>query len=121
MTYQSTVTLESRACAGVRFTVARMSLGRRIELTKRIRELAQRSEFLAAGDELREKAEAAVLDGEVERLYLDWGLVGIEGLEIDGEPATKESLAGAGPEELSREIVAAIRAECGLTEEERKN
>ena len=121
MNYQSTVTLEARAVAGVRYTVSRMSLGRRIELTKRIRELTHRAEFLGAGDELREKAEAAVLHAEVDGLYLDWGLTGIEGLEIDGQPATKESLARAGPEELCGEIVAAIRGECGLSDEERKN
>ncbi len=121
MSYQSTVTRESRAFAGVRYTVARMSLGRRIELTKRIRELAGRAEYLAAGEDLRGKAEAAALGAEIDGLYLEWGLAGIEGLEIDGQAATAELLARAGPEELCREIIASIRAECGLSEEERKN
>jgi hypothetical protein len=57
----------------------------------------------------------------VERLYLLWGLVRIEGLTVDGEPATPESLAAAGPEALCREIAAKVKAETGLTEAERKN
>jgi len=121
MNYESTATIESRAAPGVRFTVARMSLGRRIELTRRIGELARKAEFLAAGEEMRERAEAATLSAEIDRLYLDWGLVGLEGLEIDGQAATTASLVSAGPEPLCREILAAIKQECGLTEEERKN
>ncbi len=45
----------------------------------------------------------------------------MRGLELDGAPATPESLAAIGPEELFREAVAAVKAECGLTETERKN
>jgi hypothetical protein len=48
-------------------------------------------------------------------------LQAVEGLELDGAPATPESLAGSGPEELFREAVAAVRAEAGLSEAERKN
>jgi hypothetical protein len=40
---------------------------------------------------------------------------------LDGQPATPETLAAAGPEDLCREVVAAIKAESGLTEAERKN
>ena len=50
-----------------------------------------------------------------------WGLKEVRGLKLDGEPATPESLAATGPEELFREAVAAVKAECGLTEAERKN
>ena len=42
-------------------------------------------------------------------------------LELDGVPATPESLAAVGPEELFREAIAAVKAECGLTDAERKN
>lgn len=121
MNYESTAKHESKAHAGVSFTVRRMSLGRRMELARRIREIAARMEFLAAGQEPREKVEAALAAAELERAYIEWGLAGIQGLEIDGQAATPESLIGAGPEELCREIAAAVKAECGLDEAERKN
>ena len=54
-------------------------------------------------------------------MYLRWALVGVDGLEIDGEAATAEQLLDRGPEELAREIVVAIKEECGLSEAERKN
>ena len=40
----------------------------------------------------------------------------VTGLDVDGIAATPELLASAGPEELFREAVAAIKAECGLSE-----
>lgn len=121
MRYESTRTITSQVIDGVRFTIARMSFGRRIELTKRIRELSRKMEFLEAGDSINEKIEAALLANEIEKLYLEWGLKQIDGLEIDGTPASARSLIEDGPEELSKEIAAAIKAECGLSEEERKN
>ncbi len=121
MEYASVIRKESRWAAGVSFTMRRLSLGGRIEMTRKIRELSGKMEFLQAGDAIQEKIEAALLASEVDRLYLDWGVVEIEGLAIDGQPATKETLISAGPAELCREIVEAIKAECGLNEEERKN
>ncbi len=121
MEYQSDVVIEARSWQGVRFRIARMSFGRRVELTRRVAELAGKVGYLQAGDEAKEKLDAAVLNGEIDRVYLEWGLRGIEGLMIDGAPATPESLMLAGPEELCREVVAAIKAQCGLNEEERKN
>jgi hypothetical protein len=118
MEYASEVTKES---GGVKYTIARMSFGRRLELTRRIRELARKAEYLEAGSEPQEKLEAAVLASEIDRVYLEWGLLRIDGMSIDGEPATPALLAERGPESLAREIVAAIKAECGLTAEERKN
>jgi hypothetical protein len=121
MDYQSETTVESKTAPGVRFTIARMSLARRIELTRRIWELAAKVEHLEAGSEPREKLQAAVLAGEIDRVYLSWGLRGIEGLTVDGEPATPETAIARGPEELCREMVAAIKSECGLNAEETKN
>ena len=70
---------------------------------------------------MREKLEAAVLQGEIDRVYLEWGLEAIEGLEIDGEAATPGSLIERGQLNLSAEILRRIRGECGLSESERKN
>lgn len=121
MNYESTVRHESKAVPGVEFTIARMSFSRRIELTRRIRELSNKVEFLEAGEGAREKIEASLLAQEIQRIYLEWGLRQITGLEIDGREADTQLLISDGPEGLSNEIVAAIRAECGLNPEERKN
>jgi hypothetical protein len=54
-------------------------------------------------------------------MYLQWGLVKIDGLVIDGEAASTAQLLEKGPEDLAREVVGAIKEQCGLTEAERKN
>ena len=74
MNYESISVVESRVASGVSYTVARMSFGRRTELMRRIRELAGRMEFLEAGQEPGEKMDAALLQAEIDRLYLTWGL-----------------------------------------------
>jgi len=119
--YESTVTLEARSMAGVRFTVLRLSFARRMELARRVLELSQRLEFKQAGEAVDDNIEANILGCEIDNLYLSWGLVAVHGLTIDGVDATPELIAAKAPEELAREIVAAIKAECGLTEAERKN
>jgi hypothetical protein len=108
---------------GVVFVVRRMSFGRRLELTREIRELAQKRAFLeagAGGDPVAE-ADVALATAEIDRTYLLWGLEAVDGLEIDGTPATPRSLVEAGPEELVREALEAVRREIGLSGEERKN
>jgi hypothetical protein len=124
--YASTVTIESTSVPGVRFAVNRISFGRRMELCRRIREIGQKLEFLNAGDNdagdnFREKVEANLLSHEIDQIYLEWGLVGIESLMIDGEAATVELVIAKGPEALTKEIVEAVKAQCGLTGEQRKN
>ena len=121
MTYESSISIDSKIAAGVSFAVWRMSFGRRLELMKQVRELAGRLEFLRAGSKDAEQMEARVLAAEIDRLYVRWGLREVNGLVIDGAPATPESLAAAGPEDLFSEALNAIVRECGLTEEERKN
>jgi hypothetical protein len=121
MGYESTVTMESKEFPGVRFKIARMSFGRRLELTRRVRELSRRFEFLQAGSDAADRIEAGLISAEVDRLYLLWGLAAVDGMEIDGEPATAERLVETGPELLCQEILTAIKAECGLSEDERKN
>ncbi len=121
MTYESVTVVASERLPGVELVVRRISFGRRMELMRTVRELAQRVEFLEAGDSPGERMAAALLWGEIDRLYVRWGLAEVRGLEIDGAAATPESLAEAGPEEVFREAAAAVRRECGLTEAERKN
>jgi hypothetical protein len=120
-TYESVTRVESKAAPGVSFTIARMSFGRRVELMRQLRELAGRMEFLDAGRDPKEQMDGALTRAEIDRLYVQWGLRGIEGLELDGVAATPASLADSGPEEVFREALAAVKAETGLTEAERKN
>jgi hypothetical protein len=119
--YESALTIESKVMPGVSFVINRISFGRRMELSRRIREITQRKDFLDAGSELDEKIEAGILAQEVDVMYLRWALVGVNGLEIDGEPATIDQVLNRGPEGLAREIVIAIKDQCGLSEAERKN
>lgn len=121
MTYESVTEVESRVAPGVRYSVARMSFGRRNDLMRRVRELAKQVEFLEAGESAGERMDAALLRSEIDRLYLVWGLRGVSGLAIDGRAASPESLVENGPEALCREALEAVRAETGLSEAERKN
>ena len=121
MTYESVVVVESKVAPGVTFSVARMSFGRRVELMRKVRELARRMEFLEAGTEPGDRMDAALLQAEIDRLYVSWGLRGVAGLEVDGAEATPETLGEAGPEELFREALESVRAETGLDDAERKN
>jgi len=111
----------SKVAPGVTFTIAKMSFGRRVELMRRVRELARRSEFLAASESAGEKMDAALLQSEIERTYVTWGVKEVRGLTVNGSVADVELMAAEGPEELFREALAAVRRETGLNEEERKN
>jgi hypothetical protein len=106
---------------GVEFVIARMTFGRRIELMREVRDLAARLEYFEAGQNAKNGMEASLLGAEIDRLYIRWGLEEIRGLELDGVPATAESLIESGPEELFLEALTAVKAECGLLENERKN
>ncbi len=113
--------VESKTMAGVRFEIARISFLGRIELLKRLRPLIAEMECRAAGGAEGDRLEGARLGLETQRTYIEWGLTAIEGLRIDGEPATLDSLLARGPEELCEEIAAAVRSRSFLSREERKN
>ena len=119
--YASSIWFDSETLPGVRVGILRISFGRRIELARRIREIGRKAEFLEASADTRGKLEATVLAAEIDRVYLEWGLIGVEGMEIDGAPANALSVIEAGPIPLTAEILNRIKRECGLTEDERKN
>ena len=119
--YDSALWFDAESAAGVRFAIARLTFGRRLELARRIREIGRKAEFLAAGADARDKLEGAVIGAEVDRAYLEWGLLAVEGLTIDGEPATPLAVVEKGPLGLAMEILGRVKAECGLNETERKN
>jgi len=119
--WESRKAIASQVRPGVEFVIARMTFGRRIELMQQVRDLATRVEYFEAGRDAKNDMEASLLGAEIDRLYLRWGLEEVRGLEIDGVPATAELLIDSGPEELFYEALTAVRAECGLSENERKN
>ena len=119
--YKSEAVVESKVVPGVKFRIAKMSFGRRVELLRRVRELARRCEFLAASEDPGEEMDAALLQSEIERAYVAWGVKAVSGLTINGSAADVELMTAEGPEALFREALAAVRRETGLNEEERKN
>lgn len=121
MEYESTVLIASQLQDGVTFRVHRISFGRRVELMREVRKLTGKLEFLEAGQSEADKMDASLLSAEIDRLYLAWGLKEVGGLSIDGSAATPESLSSVGPEDLFNEALLAVKTQCGLNGEERKN
>ena len=118
--HRSIVWHESSCIPKVRFAVRRLSLGQRIELTRRVRELTGKNEFLRAGSEA-DQLQAALSDLMMRQLFIEWGLAQIDGLHIDGREATTEVLIAKGPEDLAQEIAGAVSGELSLSEQETKN
>ena len=118
--YESCRWYDSQMSPGVRFAIRRISLAQRIELVRGVRELSLKNEFLQSGDSV-EQLEASLTDLLVRKLYVEWGLAKITGLNIDGEVADAELLISKGPELLVNEIVDTVQAELGLSDAERKN
>ena|SRR5947207_12214573 len=121
MEYDSVMSVESELRPGVRFRVYRMSFGRRLELMRRVREMWRRVDFLEAGSDAGGQMDARLLRAEINRLFLQWGLVGVEGLTVDGAAVTADELIERGPEDLCLEALAVVHFETGLNEEQRKN
>lgn len=121
VTYESAVWRESRQWPGVRFRVLRMSLMRRHRLMQELKALAPEEAFHTAHGEIASDVCAAELQARIDEQVIRTALLGIEGLNIDGEAATVERLIENGPESLAREIAEAIAEESSLSEDERKN
>src|SRR6266852_5414626 len=84
MHYESVLKRRSESFPEISYTVRKISFGGRLELAKDIRELSRRMEFAAAGQEASDEMDASILAAEIERLYVRWGLVSLEGLAVDG-------------------------------------
>jgi hypothetical protein len=98
-----------------------MSLIRRHRLMQELKTLAQEEAFHRAHDDIASDISAAELQAGIDEQVIRTALLGIEGLSIDGEAATVESLVESGPESLAREIAEATAEESSLNEDERKN
>jgi hypothetical protein len=118
--YESLLWLESEILPGVEFSLRKVSLAQRIELSSRVRELTLRNEFLRSG-EPKDQVEARIAELLVQKLYVQWAVVDLRGLRIDGQKATVELLLERGPEALVQEMVDAIHSHLELSDEERKN
>ena len=121
MNWASRKIVASKERPGVEFVIALMTFGRRIELMRRVRDLAARLEYFEAGGDAKNGRAPSVRGAEIDRLYIRWGVEEIRGLTLDGAPASVEALVEGGPEELFFEALTAVKAECGLDENERKN
>lgn len=121
VTYESAVWRESHDWPGVRFKILRMSLMRRHRMMQELKSLAGEQAFHRASDEAPSDISAAELQARIDEQVIRTALLGIEGLSIDGEMATIESLIERGPESLAREIAEAVAEESSLSEHERKN
>lgn len=143
--FKSTETIESAVIPSVRFTIRKPTQGRRTELHLSIAEVAARYDAkIRELDKLRVEtksddgstvvswsdtseanriaAEADIIDiCELTPRYIRWGLLSVEGLAIDGEPATVETLLSSGPEDIIPEIRDAVKRQLGLTLVQQKN
>ena len=119
--YWSAEWVESKVMPGVQYRVRRVSLAMRAEITRRVKKLLAELEYREAGEGLDDRLSAALVAAQIDLAYLDWGLVGVTGLQIDGSDTTIGALAEFGPEALSREIAKTIRDRCQLAGPERKN
>jgi len=118
--YQSLLWLESETVPGVEFSIRKMSLAQRLELSSRVRGMTLRNEFLRSGA-LSDQMEANVADLLVQKLYVEWAVADLKGLRIDGQPASLITLIDRGPECLVQEMAEAISAHLELSDAERKN
>ncbi len=121
MNFETSITKQSAVFPEVKYTIRRISFHGRLQLTRMIGELLGRLQFHAAGTSIEDRAAASQVAGEIDRLYLEWGLLSIAGLTIDGGPCEPDAVIERGPEELCAEVVAAIKRECTLSADERKN
>jgi hypothetical protein len=94
---------------------------RRLEIARHVRALLSELEYRSAGKEAEDQLSASMLQSSIDRLYIEWGLLQVEGLTIDGKPATVSSLLEYGPEALCHEIAEALRQQCRMSADERKN
>lgn len=111
---------DSQILPGVRFQIRKVSLGKRIELAARLRELYLQNQWIGSGG-ATDDVDTAHADLLIRRLYLEWGVIAIKGLRLDGRSASPGSLIESAPEELADEAIELVKAQLGLTDEERKN
>jgi len=121
MDHESTFTYDAQTAPGVTVRLRKMTFGRRLDLLKKVGDLAKRATALSAGTSEGEQLDAELAKGLSDKAVVEWGLEAVSGLRIDTEPATPELLIERGPEELVREILGVVQKQLGLSETEIKN
>lgn len=136
MNYTSKTTHKSDVMPTVSFTLKKLSHGRRLKIDlaladhrAKVRELSQEFMTIAEDDSSEARLRKIRLDSQTRFVieehfkptYLREALDKLEGLEIDGAPATLENLFSDGPVELIEEIYQTIQNNIGLTLDEIKN
>lgn len=119
--YESRLRKHSLVLPGVSYEIRRISYAGRLALLREVRELVAKREYHQASDNPPDRLDAEITSREIRLSMLRWGLLSLDGLEIDGRPATVEDAINRGPEALAEEAAAAIEAQLSLSEEERKN
>ena len=98
-----------------------MTFGRRIELMRQVRDLAARLEYFEAGRDAKNEY-GGQSSGRRDRPALhSVGRGGDSRADTRRRPCHCRRLMDSGPEELFFEALTAVKAECGLDENERKN
>jgi hypothetical protein len=136
MNYCSRTTVESKLYPGVTFVVNRMNERRRVRRELGFADLRLRvnEQQTAIQEALKEKDSlppgrleqmnasfGELLHGEWYPAWIRWGILSIDGLEIDGVKATVQTLCEDGPTDLVEEVFAAVMEAAGLSTVEEKN
>jgi len=136
MNYCSKTTHESKTCPGVSFSLKKMTERRRIlremtvaDLRTKVNEgsaaiktaMENIDNTMAGGLDKLNRDFAMLLHAEWYPAWIRWGVASIENLDIDGKPATIETLIESAPTELLEEIFLTILKESGLSTVEEKN
>jgi hypothetical protein len=107
---------ESRTCPGLRFTIRRISYGRRSELAAELAQVSGGAEHASTTELLKALLKTMVVE--------------VSGLEVDGaeiagrfneDAAIVEAFLDAAPEELVEEILEAVLQEMRLDDDAIKN
>lgn len=143
MLLTTSITHESAALEGVKFTVRRLNylarcerdlamIADRARLSELTRQIAAISDEASEGERkphAGREAEFSRLNAEHSMVfrsrlvpaYIRAGLVSIEGVEVDGKPADVASFGAWATDDLIDEVFAACYAASDLSEAERKN
>lgn len=121
MEHVTTLVHQSRVCPGVKVTLKRISFWRRSELMKRLAPILAKARAIASSNDAEDLSSSGMLRREISQILLEWGIVEVSGLRIDGAQATKATLLTDGPEELVLEIFGELQRQLSLNESERKN
>jgi hypothetical protein len=98
-----------------------MTLRQRINLVQELHTLYREHEFSSAGTSSADRLLAQLSSLRIDEVFLRWGVMAIDGLQVDGKPVGAAELAEHGPERLTAEVLGRIRETIALSPDEEKN